>query len=287
MLRKWEKLPAEMQTEAVREYYDILKKKRCSLFFKRAFDIVVSLLLLILLSPLFLILAIAIKIDSKGPVFYRQERVTRYGKRYRIFKFRSMTQGADKGSQVTVKNDSRVTRVGKFIRKCRLDEISQLIDVLRGTMTFVGTRPEVPKFVDQYTDEMMATLLLPAGVTSEASILYKDEAKLLDGVEDTDKVYTEKVLPGKMYYNLKSIRRFNFWRDIGTMFKTVFAVLGKKYKGDYPYAEPDLEEEEKAAKKAEKKARKAEKKAEKLAQKQAKEAAKQNAEQEHEEAKKE
>ncbi len=233
MVKKWEKLPVELQTEEVKRYYDILQKKKCSLFFKRIFDIVVSALLLLLLFPIFLILAIAIKIDSKGPVFYRQERVTQYGKRYRIFKFRSMTQGADKGTQVTVKNDSRVTRVGKLIRKCRLDEISQLLDVFRGTMTFVGTRPEVPKYVEKYTPEMMATLLLPAGITSEASILYKDEDELLSATENVDETYVKKVLPAKMYYNLKSIENFGFWRDIGTMFKTVFAVLGKEYKGDY------------------------------------------------------
>lgn len=233
IVKKWEKLPAEMQTEEVRKYYDILKKKKGSLFFKRVFDIVVSLILLLLLSPIFLILAIAIKIESKGPVFYRQVRVTQYGKRYRIFKFRTMTQGADKGSQVTVKNDSRVTKVGKLIRKCRLDEVSQLLDVFRGTMTFVGTRPEVPKYVEKYSAEMMATLLLPAGITSNASILYKDEDELLDGVENVDEVYMEKVLPVKMYYNLQSLEKYGFWRDIGVMFKTVFAVLGKEYKGDY------------------------------------------------------
>ena len=228
-LRKWEKLPPEMQTEEVRHYYDILKKKRVSLFFKRAFDIVVSLVMLILLSPAFLILAIAIKLDSKGPVFYRQVRVTSYGKRFRIFKFRTMVQNADKGSQVTVKGDARVTRVGAKIRKYRLDEISQLIDVLRGTMTFVGTRPEAVKYVEAYTPEMMATLLLPAGVTSIASIMYKDEEKLLDGAEDTDRVYVERVLPDKMRYNLYAIEHFGFWRDIGTMWRTVLAVLGKEY----------------------------------------------------------
>ena len=239
MLKKWENLPREMQTEEVRKYYDILKKKRLSLFAKRVFDIAVSLILLVILAVFFLVLAIAIKIDSKGPVFYRQVRVTQYGKRFRIFKFRSMVQNADKGSQVTVGNDSRITRVGKVVRKCRLDEISQLIDVLRGTMTFVGTRPEVPKYVEGYTPEMMATFLLPAGVTSLASIYYKDEAEILDGAEDTDKVYVEKVLPAKMYYNLKAIEEFSFWKDIGTMFKTVFAVLGKEYVGDYEEAAND------------------------------------------------
>jgi Sugar transferases involved in lipopolysaccharide synthesis len=233
MLCKWEKLPEEMQTEEVRKYYDILKKNQGSLIFKRVFDIVMSFLMLVIISPLFLILAIAIKIDSKGPVFYRQVRVTQYGKKYRIHKFRSMVQNADKGSQVTVKGDNRVTKVGSFIRKCRLDEICQLTDILCGTMTFVSTRPEVPKYVDQYTSDMLATMLLPAGVTSEASIYYKDEAELLNAAEDTDKTYMEVVLPGKMYYNLQAIEHFSFWHDIKVMFMTVFAVLGKEYKGDY------------------------------------------------------
>ena len=243
-MKKWEDMPLEMQNEQVRYYYEILSRKRFSLAFKRLFDIVVSLIMLVLLSPLFLILALAIKIDSRGPVFYRQERVTRYGKKFRIHKFRTMVNGADKkGSLVTVKNDSRVTRVGKFIRKCRLDEVSQLIDVLVGDMTFVGTRPEVVKYVDRYTPDMRATLLLPAGVTSEASILYKDEDKLLDGADNVDDVYVERVLPGKMYYNLKSIEKFSFWGDIKTMFKTVFAVLGKEYTGDYKEPEDTVTEQ--------------------------------------------
>ena len=232
-LLKWEQLPSEMQTEEVRKYYDILQKKKASLFFKRAFDIVVSFLLLLMLSPVFLVLAIAIKLDSKGPVYYRQVRVTQYNRKFRIFKFRSMVQNADRGSQVTVSGDARVTRVGKVVRKCRLDELSQLIDVFRGKMTFVGTRPEVPKYTEQYTPAMMATLLLPAGVTSLASIYYKDEAELLDAAEDTDKVYVEDILPAKMYYNLKAIEKFSFFGDIKVMFMTVFAVLGKEYKGDY------------------------------------------------------
>ena len=239
---KWEELPADMQTEEVRHYYDALCEKKFSLAMKRLFDIVVSLLMLVILSPLFLILAIAIKIDSPGPVFYRQERVTQYGRRFRIHKFRSMVNNADrKGSLVTVQNDSRVTRVGKLIRKCRLDEISQLIDVLTGDMSFVGTRPEIVKYVDRYDPVMRATLLLPAGVTSEASILYKDEDELLSGAENVDDVYVERVLPGKMYYNLKSIEKFGFWSDIGTMFKTVFAVLGKEYQGDYIEPAPQHE----------------------------------------------
>lgn len=232
ILKKWEKLPPEMQTEEVRKYYDILRKKPISLFFKRVFDILASLVMLIILSPMFLILAIAIKIDSRGPVFYRQERVTQYGKRFHIHKFRTMVQDADRGSKVTVNNDSRITRVGKVIRNCRLDEIAQLLDVLSGNMTFCATRAEASKYVERYTHEMQATLLLPAGVTSLASILYKDEAKLLDGAEDTDKVYIERILPGKMYYNLKGIEQFSFWGDIKIMFMTVFAVMGKEYVPD-------------------------------------------------------
>lgn len=224
----WEKLPPQMQTEAVKPYYEILQKKQIGLIFKRSFDIVVSLIMLLILSPVFLVLAIAIKLDSKGPVFYRQVRVTQYGKEFRIFKFRTMVNNADKiGSQVTVGGDSRITRVGKVIRECRLDEIGQLLNILGGSMTFVGTRPEVPKYVEKYTPEMWATLLLPAGVTSEASIRYKDEAALLDAAEDVDATYIQDVLPGKMKYNLRSIQEYSFFKDIKTMFQTVFAVVEK------------------------------------------------------------
>lgn len=242
MLKRWEDIPEEMQTEEVRKYYDILSRKRVSLFFKRVFDIVVSMMLIMILSPVFLFLAIAIKIDSRGPVFYRQVRVTQYNKKFRIFKFRSMVKDADKGLQVTVSGDARVTRVGKIVRKFRLDEISQLIDVFRGTMTFVGTRPESLKYAEAYTPEMMATLLLPAGVTSLASIYYKDEAELLDSAEDADKVYINEILPAKMYYNLRAIEKFSFFGDIKIMFMTVFAVLGKEYKGDYVVPEKTGEE---------------------------------------------
>lgn len=228
-LVKWEALPEAMQTPQVREYYDILDKKRGSLLCKRLFDIGVSAVMLVLLSPVFLVLAVVIKLDSPGPVFYRQVRLTQYGKPFRIFKFRTMVQGADKGSQVTVGGDSRITRVGKVIRKCRLDEIGQLLDVFRGTMTFVGTRPEVPKYAASYTPEMLATFLLPAGVTSLTSIYYKDEERLLNGAEDSDRVYVEKILPGKMRYNLEGIRSFGFFKDIKIMGMTFLAMLGKEY----------------------------------------------------------
>ena len=243
MLKKWNRLPKEFQCEDVKIYYDILKKKQFSLFSKRLFDIVVSFLMLILLSPIFIILAIMIKLDSKGPVFFRQVRVTQFGKKFRIFKFRTMVHNAESlGAQITKNEDARITRVGKLIRKLRLDEICQLIDVLRGTMTFIGTRPEVPKYVEKYTPQMLATLLLPAGVTSLASIYYKDEAKLLEGAVDTEKVYVEKILPEKMHYNLKAIKEFSFWQDIKVMFMTVFAVLGKDYKGDLEKADSNKEE---------------------------------------------
>ena len=225
ILRKWEDLPKEMQIPEVKEYYDLLSKKKFQLVLKRLFDIVVSFTLLTLLSPLFIILAIAIKLDSKGPVFYRQTRVTQYGEEFRIFKFRSMVTDADKGSLLTVGGDSRITRTGRFIRKYKLDEFSQLIDVLRGTMTFVGTRPEVPKYVEKYTPEMMATLLMPAGITSEASVYYKDENELLDAAEDVEKTYLEVVLPDKMKYNLAAIKSFSFIDDIKVMILTALAVF--------------------------------------------------------------
>jgi lipopolysaccharide/colanic/teichoic acid biosynthesis glycosyltransferase len=226
---EWENLPQEMQNAEVRKYYDILKKKKAALFFKRMFDLCISLVAIVLFSPIYLILAIAIKLDSPGPVFYRQVRVTQYGRHFRIHKFRTMVQNADKGSQLTVNNDSRITRIGKLIRSCKLDETAQLIDVLQGTMTFVGVRPETPKFVAAYTKEMMATLLLPAGITSLASIYYKDEAKLLNGVEDADEVYIAKILPEKMYHNLKGLEQFSLWHDIKIMFMTVLAVLGMNH----------------------------------------------------------
>ena len=182
--------------------------------------------MLIILLPVFIILGIAIKIDSKGPVFFRQERITQYGRTFRIFKFRTMVNNAEKlGTQVTVGNDSRITRVGSFIRNCRLDEISQLLNILTGDMTFVGTRPEVKKYVDHYTKEMTATLLLPAGVTSLASIYYKDEAELLEKSENPDKTYIEEILPEKMKYNLQSIEKFDFLEDIKIMFMTALAVI--------------------------------------------------------------
>lgn len=226
MLKNWNKLPEYMRTDEVRPYYDLLQRKKLSLFFKRVFDIVVSLIMIILCSPILLIISILIVKDSKGGVFYRQERVTQYGRVFRIFKFRTMVQNADQiGTQVTVSNDSRITKIGSKLRNCRLDELPQLFNIFIGDMTFVGTRPESVHYVKSYTNEMYATLLLPAGVTSEASIQYKDEADLLDQADDVDSVYINEVLPEKMKYNLNSIKEFSFFKEIATMFRTVFAVL--------------------------------------------------------------
>ena len=229
--REWEELPKGMQKPEVREYYEILSKKRLSLKVKRVFDVTAAEVLLVMFGPVLAVLAVLIKLDSKGPVFYRQERVTAYGKKFRIHKLRTMVADADRiGAAVTVGGDSRITKVGAFLRRYRLDEVPQLIDVLKGDMSFVGTRPEVAKYVRKYTNEMRATLLLPAGITSEASIRYKDEAELLDGAEDVDRVYVEKVLPGKMEWNLKSILDFSVVEEIILMFQTVFAVFRKEQK---------------------------------------------------------
>ena len=226
MLRRWEDLPGFMRVPEVRPYWEALDKKRGQLALKRAFDVVVAWSMLVFLAIPMAVIAIAIKLDSRGPVFYRQERVTAYGKKFRIHKFRTMVNNADKiGSAVTVGNDSRITKVGSKLRNLRLDELPQLFDVISGDMSFVGTRPEAVKYVRQYTPEMFATLLLPAGITSEASIEYKDEAELLDAAEDVDKVYVEKVLPGKMKWNLESLRTFNFLRSIAVMVRTAVAVF--------------------------------------------------------------
>ncbi len=226
MLR-WENLPSYMQTEQVRPYYDILKKKAFSRFLKRAFDIFASAALIALLWPVMVVVAIWIKCDSKGPVLYKSERVTAFGKTFKILKFRTMVQNADqKGALITVSGDSRITRVGLKIRASRLDEIPQLFNVFSGQMSFVGTRPEVRRYVNAYTPEMYATLLLPAGVTSNASLAFKNEdekmAALVNSGLSVDKAYIEKILPEKMAYNLDYLKNFNFVSDIVTCIKTVF-----------------------------------------------------------------
>lgn len=230
VLRRWEELPEFMRTPEVRPYWEKLNKKRFQLGMKRAFDLCAACGVLVVTAIPMGVIAIAIKLDSKGPVFYKQERVTTYGKKFKIHKFRTMVSNADKiGTAVTVSGDSRITAVGKKLRNLRLDELPQVFDVLSGDMSFVGTRPEVTKYVKAYKPEFYATLLMPAGITSEASIRYKDEYSLLSVADDVDKVYIEQVLPAKMVWNLESVRRFRFLRDILTMFRTVAAVLGKDY----------------------------------------------------------
>jgi len=229
ILRKWEELPDYMRNQQVRPYYEMLEKKKHQLLFKRIFDICSSLILIVILSPLLIFFAIWIKIDSQGPVFYRQERITQYGRIFKIFKFRTMVVNADKiGTLVTIKNDSRITEVGEKIRKYRIDEIPQLFNVLLGDMSFVGTRPEVKKYVEKYTDEMYATLLLPAGITSLASIEFKDEDEIINEytseIRSVDEVYIDEVLPRKMEFNLNSLKEFNFFNEIGVMIKTVLKV---------------------------------------------------------------
>ena len=230
MLKDWDELPDYMRVPEVRPYYDILKKKQVALLLKRVFDFVTAILLFLILAIPMAMIAIWIKLDSDGSVFYRQERVTTYGKHFRIHKFRTMVNNADKiGTAVTVSDDARITKVGRKLRDLRLDELPQVFDVLAGTMSFVGTRPEAVKYVEQYRPEFYATLLLPAGITSEAAIRYKDEAKLLDAANDVDTVYVEQVLPEKMKWNLETLQHFSVLKDIATMFRTVFAVLGKEY----------------------------------------------------------
>lgn len=227
---KYEKLPIEFKNEEVKKYYDIISNKKFSLIFKRLFDVVCSILILIILFIPILIISIAIKMDSEGSVFYRQERVTKYGKKFKIFKFRTMVSNADKiGSLVTIKSDTRITRVGKFLRKYRLDEFPQIFNIILGDMSFVGTRPEVTKYVDRYSDYMYATLLLPAGLTSYASINYKNEDEIIsehiNSENNIDDVYIEYVLPDKMKYNIEYIERFSFFYDLKIMFKTFISVF--------------------------------------------------------------
>ena len=217
-----------MKNEEVKKYYEIVKKRKAALIFKRIFDIVMSVFLIVLFSPFLLVTFIVIKLDSPGKALFLQDRVTQNGKIFKVFKFRTMVENAESlGSQVTTGEDPRITKCGRWLRKFRIDEIPQLFNILKGELSFVGVRPEVPKYVKKYTPEMFATLLLPAGVTSMTSIMYKDESKLLEGAENPDKTYVEEILPEKMKYNLEYIKNFNFWYDIKVMVKTVFAVIKK------------------------------------------------------------
>ena len=226
-MRDWNDIPAFMKNDRVREYYDILKKHEKELKLKRICDIIFGLVLFVLLLPIMICIGIAVKLDSKGPALFRQTRITAYGKRFKIYKFRTRCAGKRSGSetQVTARDDARITGIGKKLRRYRLDELPQLWNIIKGDMTFVGTRPEVEKYVRQYADEMKATLLIPAGVTSRASIEYKDEEELLAGVEDVEEAYIQKILPEKMKYNLEALRHYSFLSDVRTLIQTVGAVI--------------------------------------------------------------
>ena len=226
-LKKYDSLPEFMKNPEVKGYYDILSERKGQLTLKRFFDLIGGTIGTIVLLPIMAVLAIIIKLESKGPALFKQVRVTQYGREFKILKFRTMVVNAEKlGTQVTSKNDPRVTKVGRFLRKYRLDELPQIINILKGDLSFVGTRPEVPKFVKEYTNDMIATLLLPAGVTSEASIEFKDEEKILDNSSNVDNDYIYKVLPLKMKYNLNYIKYFTVLYDLKIMLRTVGAVLG-------------------------------------------------------------
>ena len=227
---QWENLPENMKKDAVRPYYNLLVKRKNAIVRKRIMDVFLSFVLTVLLSPVMLAIALAIKAEDGGPVFYRQERITTYGRKFRIFKFRTMVADADKrGPLITGKSDDRITKMGHKLRKCRLDELPQLLNIIAGEMSFVGTRPEVERYVDCYTDEMMATLLLPAGVTSMASMAYKDEdtvmAHYLEKGETVDDVYVRRILPKKMRYNLEYLKSVGIMEDLKIMVKTVLEVL--------------------------------------------------------------
>lgn len=203
----------------------LLEGKKPQLVAKRAMDIVGSGAALCVLWPLFLLIALAIVLDDPGPVFYRQVRVGRDGKAFRIFKFRSMIADADKkGLSITVGRDSRITRVGRFLRKTKLDELAQLLNVFAGQMSFVGPRPEVPRYTALYTPYQRQVLLVRPGITDYASIAYRNENDLLAGAEDPERMYIEEIMPAKIELNMKYLREISPLADIRLILSTVLAV---------------------------------------------------------------
>ena len=205
---------------------DVLARRKPQLIAKRAMDIVLSACALAILWPLLLLIALAIWIDDPGPVFYRQVRVGRNGKTFRIFKFRSMVMDADKkGLAITVGRDSRITRVGAVLRKTKLDELVQLLNVLFGQMSFVGPRPEVPKYVELYTPYQRQVLLVRPGITDYASIAYRNENDLLAGAPNPETMYIEQIMPDKIELNMKYLREISPLADIRLILKTIVAVI--------------------------------------------------------------
>ena len=231
LVEKWDNLPEFMKNNTVREYYEIIEKKKLNLFFKRVFDIVISIILILIFSPILITVAILIKLDSTGRVFFKQDRVTKYGKIFKMYKFRTMVESQDQGSaQVTMLGDKRITRIGKILRKFRIDELPQLFNIFIGDISFVGPRPEILKFVKEYDDEMLATLLIPAGVTSMASVAFRNEDELLKNVEDVEYTYVTTIMPNKVKLNLDYIKNISVFEDIKIMFITVITVFFKSKK---------------------------------------------------------
>ena len=205
---------------------NVLRELSVHLALKRLMDIVVSGCALAVLWPVLLLIAIAIKIDDPGPVFYRQVRVGRGGKTFRIYKFRTMVVDADKkGLAITVGRDNRITRMGAFLRKTKLDQLAQLSNVFTGEMSFVGPRPEVPKYVDMYTPYQRQVLLVRPGITDYASIAYRNENDLLAGADDPEKMYIEKIMPDKIELNMKYLREISPLADIRLILSTIVAVI--------------------------------------------------------------
>lgn len=228
-VKQFEKLPTAFQKSEIKPYFDYLQTRRGSLIAKRVIDIFVAILVLTVLSPIMLLSALLIKITTKGPLFYLQERVGLYGKPFHIYKFRTMVVNADKiGAQITVgERDPRITRVGRILRTTRIDEFPQMLNVLKGDMTIIGTRPEVPRYVKEYSDEMMASLLMQPGASGVASIAYRYENEMLKDKEDPEQYYIQTILPDKMRINLDYLKKFSIWQDLWLMLRTVGCVFHK------------------------------------------------------------
>ena len=204
----------------------VLEERKLQLILKRAMDVVISGGALLVLWPVLLIVALLIKIDDPGPVFYRQVRVGKDGKEFRIFKFRTMVVDADKkGLAITVGRDNRITRMGRFLRKTKLDELAQLLNVFLGDMSFVGPRPEVPKYVNMYTPYQRQVLLVRPGITDYASIAYRNENDMLAGSEDPERMYIDVIMPDKIELNMKYLREISPVADIKLIFGTIAAII--------------------------------------------------------------
>lgn len=206
--------------------YEQLNKKKASLFFKRFFDIIISLIVLIIIAIPMLVIGLAIKVDSKGPVFYKQERLTKNKKPFYIIKFRTMMVGADKNlDNLTVKNDPRITKTGEFLRKWKIDELPQFINVLLGHMSLVGPRPETPKMVDLYPNYYDVIFAVRPGITDYASIEFRNESEYYNSIEDSEKIYLTKILPIKIDLKLKYIENLSIKTDLEILFKTAATII--------------------------------------------------------------